>query len=234
MRQLFTFVVTAFLTALVGTAAGEGKSDGVCGRRDLAVTSASSRQLDEVCAALDEVQAFFAAIGFKVDPQVTIVFRKDTEGDAGDRHTHGNYNAVTRTIKLYERQQARPWGEAWPHVAATYLRHEVIHAAVVQLLASGKPDLPLEWHEFIAYAIQFELMESAVRERILERYASVVPVSALTEINRFTYGLADPDTFAVLAYRSYHAFGGSDLIRRLLAFEFVPMPIEMMMPFPPN
>lgn len=232
MRQLFTFVVTAFLIAVAGTAAVEGKSNGVCGRQDVAVTSASPRQLDEVCTAIDEVQAFFAAIGFKVDPQATIVFRKDNA--AADRHTHGNYNPVTRKIMLYEREQARPWGEAWPHVAATFLRHEVIHAAVVQLLASGKPDLPLEWHEFIAYAVQFELMDLAVRERILERYASVVPVSALTEINRFTYGLADPDTFAVLAYLSYQAFGGSDLIRRLLSFEFVPMPIEMMMPFPPN
>lgn len=234
MRQLLTFVVTAFLTALVCTAAGEGKSNGVCGRRDVSVTWANSRQIDEVCTAIDEVQAFFAAVGFKVDPQVTIEFAKDIGGGADHRHTHGNYNPMTRKIMLYEREQARPWGEEWTLVATTFLRHEVIHAAVVQLLASRKPDLPREWHEFIAYAVQFELMEPAVRERILTRYASVVPVSALTEINRFTYGLADPDTFAVLAYRSYLAFGGSDLIRRVLAFEFVPMPIEMMMPFPPN
>ncbi len=234
MRPLLTFVLTAFLTTFVGATVSEGKSNGVCGRPDLAVTSASSRQLDEVCTAIDEVQAFFAAIGFKVDPTVTIVFRRDDGRDADDRHTHGNYNPVTRQINLYARDQARPWGEPWPHVGTTFIRHELIHAAVVQLLASGKSGLPREWHEFVAYAVQFELMEPATRERILKHYTSVLPVSALTEINRFIYGLADPDTFAVLAYRSYHAFGGSDLIRRLLTFEFVPMPIEMMMPFPPN
>lgn len=177
---------------------------------------------------------YFDSVGFEIDVQVTVAFKGDIEAEGGHKHAHGSYEPGARAIKLYSREQARPWGEPWQNVRGSFIRHEVAHAAVVQILATRTMDLPREWHEFIAYAVQFELMEPAVRGRILERYSDVVPVPVLTQINPFTHGLADPDTFAVLVFKSYRKFGGRDLVRRLLTGDFAPMSLDRMMPFPPN
>ncbi len=228
------------LAAAVGTAAldggtaAQGRAAGTCDRGNVVVRLATPQQVREACEAISDVLTYFNGIGFEIDLQVTIAFRGDIEAEGGNKHAHGFYDAAAREIRLYAREQARPWGEAWQDVGGSFLHHEVTHAAVVQILGLRGSTLPHEWHEFVAYAMQLELMDPAIRDRILERYSEVTPVPALTQINSFTYGLADPDTFAVLAFKSYRRFGGRDLVRRLLTAEFVPTPVDRMMPFPPN
>lgn len=225
---------TVAATAFGNGTAAQGRAPGICIRGDVAVQSADPQQIREACEAVYDVLTYFDGLGFKIAPQVTIAFRGDIDAKEGHKHAHGSYDPATRAIRLYAREQAQPWGEPWPNVRGSFIRHEVAHAVVVQILAIRGSDLPREWHEFIAYAVQFELMEPAIRYRILERYSNVAPAPALTQINPFTHGLADPDTFAVLVFKTYHAFGGRDLVRRLLTAEFVPTPLERLMPFPPN
>ncbi len=228
------------LAAAVGTAAldsgtaAQSHAAGACSRENVVVQPATPQQVREACEAISDVLMYFEGLGFRIDLQVTVAFRGDVDAEGAHKHTHGSYDPAARAIRLYAREQARPWGEAWHDVSGSFLRHEVAHAAVVQILGIRGPALPREWHEFIAYAVQLELMESAIRDRILERYSKVAPARALTEINPFTHGLADPDTLAVLVFKSYRRFGGRDLIRRLLTAEFVPTPVDRMMPFPPN
>lgn len=233
LTLLWTLAVMVAATFDNGTAA-QSRAPGTCSRGDVLVQSANPQQIREACEAVSDVLTYFDGIGFKIDPRVTIAFRGDVYAKEGHKHAHGSYDPAARAIKLYGREQARPWGEPWQNVSGSFIRHEMAHAAVVQILAMRTTVLPREWHEFIAYAVQFELMEPAIRDSILERYSNVAPAPALTQINPFTHGLADPDTFAVLVFKSYRAFGGRDLVRRLLTAEFVPTPLERMMPFPPN
>ena len=234
LTLLWTLGATVGAAALDNGTDAQGRAPGTCSRGDVVVQSANPQQIREACEAVYDVLTYFDGIGFKIDPHVSIAFRGDVDAKGGHKHAHGSYDPAARAIKLYAREQARPWGEPWQDVRDSFIRHEVAHAAVVQILGIRGPALPREWHEFIAYAVQLELMESAIRDRILERYSKVAPARALTEINPFTHGLADPDTFAVLVFKSYRRFGGRDLIRRLLTAEFVPTPVDRMMPFPPN
>lgn len=205
-----------------------------CSRGKVVVQPVVPQHVHEACEAVLEVLSYFDSVGFEIDVQVTVAFKGDIEAEGGHMHAHGSYEPGARAIKLYSREQARPWGEPWQNVRGSFIRHEVVHAAVVQMLATRAMELPREWHEFIAYAVQFELMAPTVRDRILERYAHVVPVPALTQINPFTHGLADPDIFAVLVFKSYRKSGGRDLVHRLLTGDFVPTSLDGMMPFPPN
>lgn len=233
-RALALSVATAACVAFGGDFSARSQTKPTCDLQDIVLSAADASQAADVCAAVAEVQAFLTGIGFRFEPSLTIIFRKDIDAEAGDRHAHGFYHHASRKAVLYARERATPWGEPWSVVGSTFLRHEVVHAAVVQIVGMRKPELPPEWHEFIAYATQFELMAPKLRDRILERYARVEPFRTLTEINPFTYGMADPATFAVMVYKTYRTFGEKELIRRLLAAEFVPTPLELMMPFPPK
>lgn len=233
LKLLWTLVITV-AAATFDNGPAQGQAPGTCSRGDVIVQSADPQQIREACEAVSDVLTYFDDIGFKVDPHVSIAFWGDVDAKGGRKHAHGSYAPAARAIKLYAREQALPWGEPWQNVGGSFIRHEVAHAVVVQILAMRGLALPREWHEFIAYAVQFELMEPAIRDRILDRYSNVAPAPALTQINPFTHGLADPDTFAVLVFKSYRVFGGRDLVRRLLTAEFVPTPLERMMPFPPN
>lgn len=234
LNLLCALAATVGTAALDRGAAAQSRAAGACSRGNVVVQLATPQQVRAACEAIADVLMYFEGIGFRIDLQVTIAFRGDVDAEGAHKHTHGSYDPAARAIRLYAREQARPWGEAWHDVSGSFLRHEVTHAAVVQILGMRGPALPREWHEFVAYAVQLELMEPAIRDRILERYSEVVPVRALTEINSFTHGLADPDAFAMLVFKSYRRFGGRDLVRRLLTAEFVPTPVDRMMPFPPN
>ena len=234
LTLLWTLAVTVAAATFDNRTVAQSRAPGTCSRGDVFVQSANPQQIREACEAVSDVLTYFDGIGFKVEPHVSIAFWGDVDAKGGRKHAHGSYDPAARAIKLYAREQARPWGEPWQDVGGSFIRHEVAHAVVVQILAMRGLALPREWHEFIAYAVQFELMEPAIRASILERYSNLAPASALTQINPFTHGLADPDTFAVLVFKSYSVFGGRDLVRRLLTAEFVPTPLERMIPFPPN
>lgn len=54
-------------------------------------------------------------------------------------------------------------------------------------------------HEFIAYAIQSDLMDAQLLKELLAKYAETPAVEHLEQINEFTYGM-NPEGFAVAAY----------------------------------
>jgi hypothetical protein len=86
-----------------------------------------------------------------------------------------------------------------------------------------------EWHEFLAYAIQFEMMEPALRDKALDGFHEVRAFSHLGEINEFTYGM-NPEAFAVAAYKTYLDRGGSVFVGAVLRDEIkLPAPSY---PFP--
>ena len=104
------------------------------------------------------------------------------------------------------------WSEALEH---SFLRHELVHVAVWHFLGASAKSLPREWDEFIAYAVQLELMEPRLRDKVLASFSSVRAFDSATEVNEFLYGM-DPEAFAVAAYRTYRQGGGIRFISELL------------------
>lgn len=99
--------------------------------------------------------------------------------------------------------------------AFLFLRHELVHVAVWHFLGAAAKSLPREWDEFIAYAVQLELMEPKLRDKVLASFSSVRAFDSAAEVNEFLYGM-DPEAFAVAAYRTYRQGGGIRFISELL------------------
>lgn len=101
-----------------------------------------------------------------------------------------------------------------PALYRSLLVHEITHAVVSQTGTPGASSRVT--HEYLAYAMQFTLMEPELRRRILERYPVRGPVerSHLSEL----YLDLSPPRFAVKAYRHFTAAGnGCAFARKLLA-----------------
>lgn len=93
-------------------------------------------------------------------------------------------------------------------MTGSFLRHELAHIAVWQILGREAERLPHEWREFIAYAIQLDLLDP--------------------EVNEFTYGM-NPDVFAVGAYLTYSERGAERFVRAVARRDY---PAPFVDPFP--
>ncbi len=190
----------------------------------------SAEEEQAACAALDSVLGWFREIGFEPNLVATVhfkdaVFCDFTEGADGRAvcqvQVSGLFDLSRWTVEITSadsprRESRRPWGIDWgPEIAYSILQHELTHLAVAGVLGEGFSDLAAPWHEFIAYAVQFDLMDPDLRARILDGYPDIGPFSRPESINSTIYG-ADPDLFALRAWFYMRENGGSDLIRAIL------------------
>lgn len=192
-----------------------------CGYNDVVVIYGDTAELVAACDALNEVAAYFRAIGFEAAPVVSVEFADQPAEHAA---AHGYFDRPGARVVVYRAGAVRPWGLPWNlALAASFLRHELVHVMVWRVSSEPKR-LPREWHEFIAYAIQLDLMGTNVLDRVLASRADVQPFDSLLAVNEFTYGMG-PEAFAVAAYKTYRARGGAQLVQQLLTGEVVPPPV---------
>lgn len=195
-----------------------GEQRATCGYKDVVVVYKGTAELVTACDALNELTAYFRAIGFEVTPSGSLEFADHPVDIAG---SHGYFDHGAARVVVYRSALIRPWGRVWDHtMMASFLRHELAHMMVWRV-GKNAGHLPREWHEFIAYAIQFDLMEPKLLDRILASQANVQPFGGLLEVNEFTYGIG-PEYFAVAAYKTYLVRGKAQLIQQLLIGEIVP------------
>jgi len=205
---------------LAGTSTAQsshGERLSSCGYKEVAVYG-DTAELLAACDALNEVTAYFRAIGFEAAPTVSVEF-----ADQPADHTapHGYFDPAAARVVVYRSAAVLPWGLSWNlALAASFLRHELVHVMVWRVSREPKR-LPREWHEFVAYAIQLDLMGTNVLDRALASRADVQPFDDLLAVNEFTYGMG-PEAFAVAAYKTYRARGGAQLVQQLLAGRVVP------------
>jgi hypothetical protein len=197
-----------------------------CGYEQVTVSGASRRELAEVCKALGEVLAYFQGIGFRFEPKFSLYFRTGASADAVDSlRAHGYFDRRSSKINIFKGPRHRPWGlKGTPEIAASFLRHEMVHMALLRVLGNDYERIRKVWHEFIAYAVQIDLMPSSLRERILSRYPTTMAFASQEAVNEFTYG-ADTSQFSISAFKSYKANGGAQFVKKLIRFEIVPQPM---------
>lgn len=194
-----------------------------CANGRFEVIAATQSEAREMCGALTEVLNYFLAIGFSVDPSISVIVRAQPIAEAPlPPRMYGYFDVGGGQIVVVRSSETAPWGVKWgPVVAASFLRHEFVHMAVHRILHADHTRLRAEWHEFIAYAVQVALMDRTLRDSILATHTDVDAFDDLTAVNEFTYRM-DPDRFAISAYKTYLGQGGPDFVEKLLRFEIVP------------
>jgi len=201
------------------SAHGEERAN--CGYEGVEVRYEYRGNLDMVCQALADTVAYFRSIGFQVEPKFSLTFSRD-EGHSSGSLSYGHFEAPVSRIVVDLSSTIKPWGLDWSRqLAASFLRHELVHMAVWQIIGGDREHLPHEWHEFIAYAVQLDLMDRELLDKVLANAASVQAFTTLSQVNEFTYGM-NPDVFAVAAYRTYREQGAERFVGQLLRGEVVP------------
>lgn len=220
---LALLVLGAGVLAAPMSRGAEAAQRGVCGHPTFDVVFDDPAELDMACRALTDVTEYFRGIGFDV---IFIVLLHYTDHppdrSTDDASTHGYFDRGRSQIVLHRASDVSPWGLPWtPQLAGSFLRHELAHMAVWQIVGEDPSRLRREWREFIAYAVQLDLVEPQLREEVLAAQAQVRPFENLAEVNEFTSRM-DPDVFAVAAYRTYLARDSRAFVGQLLREEVVP------------
>ena len=203
----------------------EAKTNSTCGYRHVEVSKVQGTELATTCKALADVVTYFHNIDLDFDPIVSLKFRDkivEVSRSAPPGRSYGYFDERNDTIVMMRSSVAHPWGLDWnSELAASFLRHELTHMAVRLILGNDYGRLRPEWHEFIAYSVQFELMNPSLRNSILASHREVMEFPSLAGINEFTSRM-DPAIFSIASYKTYQHNGSEKLIRRLLRFEFQP------------
>lgn len=193
-----------------------------CGHPGISIDG-SRQETADTCRALSAVLAYFHDLGFDVTPSVRIFFKPSVwltmDGPGHERvRVSGLFDAKHKLIFATSwnsdlKLEREPWGIRWgPAIGYSILQHEFVHLVVGEIRKDG---LSRTWREFIAYAVEFELMESGLRKRVIANYPNIEPFRSPQNVNPFIYAF-DPDAFGLKAYLYTRANGGRAFIGRLL------------------
>jgi hypothetical protein len=199
-----------------------------CGFDDVKVKG-NAEEIAVACEALDGVLAYFVEAGYAIEPIVTVSFKEEVwyelDASTGRRiKVSGCFDLRRREIEITRwtidpATARRPWGLEWNRpIVASILKHEFVHMATTTILAEDHMRLGGAWHEFVAYAVQFALMEPAMRERVLASHKTLAPFESPWAINQLTYA-AEPDIFGLRSYLYAQERGGIALIKQILENE---------------
>lgn len=223
----------ALIAAVMAGMALPRCASAACGYETVSVTG-SAEEIEDACRALGEVLAYFSKIGLQPEPSVNIAFEDQAYIDtfrqtyeprkepAGRSPVSGYYDFRRKELQITSGRrdlprERKPWGIAWGRpIAYSILQHELVHAVVASLLGSGYQKLAKEWHEVIAYSVQFEVMDSELKRRVLANYPEARPFQFPENVNPVIYA-ADPDEFGVSAFLFTEANGGPRFVGEILA-----------------
>lgn len=228
-----SMIVPSALSWLILSSPGAlGQASTDCGHARIAANG-PEQDVARACDALSGVLGYFRRAGFDIAPEARITFRDRVMIDvynsrsrehAGRMQVTGYYDAARKLIEVTSgtnnsRNSREPWKQPWSaEISYSILQHELAHMATHRVLGARYRRLPRPWLEFIASAVQFELMSQELRASILASYSGMPRFQSTDQVNVLTYGF-DPDGFAVMAYLFAEANGGPAFIRRVLRDE---------------
>lgn len=198
-----------------------------CGYPEVSIAYSDAAELEIACGALADVGAYFRRAGFDIAPKFSLHFADRSAAHSFSQlSSHGYFNARQLQIVVYRTSDVSAWGLPWSQgLAISFLHHELAHMATWQVTDGDFTRLRREWHEFIAYVVQFDLMNPTLRADLLAKQSQVHAFDHLMQINEFTYHM-NPEVFAVAAYKMHLARGGAHFVGQLLRGEIVPPPLS--------
>ena len=194
-----------------------------CGHKGVSVEVMEPADLALACDALADVLAYFRSLGFDFQPRFSLTFADGKQTQSADGVVAYGYADLSSSVVLVRTSSdRRPWGLPWNRaMVGSFLRHELAHIGVWQILGPDARRLRHEWHEFLAYSIQLDLMDGPLVRTLLANFPDARAFGDLTEVNEFVYGM-NPDQFAVIAYLTYREKGAQAFVRQLLRGEIRP------------
>lgn len=218
--RAISFTVAA---AAATSAWSAGRHDVNCGHKGVSVEVTEPADLALACDALADVLAYFRSLGFDIQPKLSLTFADGKQPQSADGVVAYGYADLNSSVVLVRTSSdRRPWGLPWNRaMIGSFLRHELAHIAVWQILGPDARRLRHEWHEFLAYAIQLDRIDEPLLRALLANYPDARTFAEMSEVNEFIYGM-NPDRFAVMAYLTYREKGAQDFVRRLLRGEIRP------------
>ena len=182
---------------------------------------------------MGDIVGYFLSIGLAFEPRFSVKFVEPARKPAEGVVAYGHVDVRSSLVVVYSSSHRQPWGMPWNReLMGSFLRHELAHMAVWQVLGRDSGRLPHEWHEFIAYAVQLHLMDPE-RRKALANFSDIMAFADLSAVNEFTHGM-NPDAFAVAAYLTYREKGAEAFVRQLLRGEVVPPPFAPPFPIVPE
>lgn len=216
-------VLSFIVAAAVAPAWSADGDEGECGHKSVSVEFMDRADLALACDALADVLGYFHGMGFNFQPRFTVSFAEPAKGRSVEGVVAYGYTDLRSSVVVVHTWSYRaPWGLPWSRaMIGSFLRHEIAHIAVWQILGPNARRMRHEWHEFVAYAIQLDRMDGPLLRTLLANDPDARAFADLSEVNEFIYGM-NPDVFAIMAYLTYREKGGQEFVRRLLRGEIVP------------
>lgn len=207
------WVLVAIIAVIPGTAQAE------CGHQQLSVIGTQ----DEValtCKALVIVSDYFKGLGEPDVPTLVVRFEESVQfpGDS-NLNLAGLFQGEQGTIDVVRPSSTHAgrvlhWNQPWSQeLARSILEHELAHAFAYSI---GGKQLDYVWNEFVAYAVQFDVMEPELKARIFASYPNATPYEKTAMVCDLAY-LVDIDSFAVRSYLTAEARGGRNFVGDVLS-----------------
>lgn len=173
---LACILMAAGMTSIVTQSPGSEQCAD-CGLPGVDVVYQDPTELGAACAAVTEIIAYFRSMGFDIAPQFSLHFVDHAIDRAPQLFSaHGYFDGPQSRVVIYRSSDAGAWELPWSQkMAASFLGHELAHMAIWKTFKGDSARLPREWHEFIAYAIQIDLMDRQLRSELLAQQAHVQP-----------------------------------------------------------
>jgi hypothetical protein len=200
-----------------------------CGHDGLVITGTADETAD-ACRALSKVLDRFEAYGHSIQPAFSLSFEPHVSIDL----LNASDGSVTETVEVsgyYDNRRdaihvasgsrrsdktRAPWGIEWSQpIASSILEHELAHAVMADLLGPDYNRVGRAHHENVAYVIQFDVMDPALRSRILSTHPTVDAFPGREAVNGVAHDI-DPEAFGIRAYRFSQTEDGELLVRQVL------------------
>jgi hypothetical protein len=194
-----------------------------CRSSHIQVHNATRFELQSSCDSLRKVVLLFKKAGIEITPEIKIFFEKQAEVTINGETipVHGyfddeNFEIHITSFNSHRNSNLTPFGLKWDlNQSSSYVLHEMTHLAIATELGKNKFKIKREWHEFLAYAVQIELMHSDLKKMILAKYSKTKAFESPNSVNSLIYEM-DPEMFGVKAYKSMEDWGGSQFLSKIL------------------
>lgn len=204
-----------------------------CNRANVEIQYNDSLDYEHACKAINKIIEKFQEFNFESNAPINIHFQEKvavsyTNEDTGEVIEHRVYALYDSTLNLiqiskFDSDYIRS-RKAFDYLDVTRSMHESIivhelahrylHLFYQNVLGSDNPDHAT--HEFFAYTIQIDLLNTYEKNAVLSLWPESVMDSDLS-VNSIIHG-AHPHKFGVMAYRYSQ---DNDILERILSGNFI-------------
>lgn len=182
------------------------------------------------CKAASVVQELFQSIGHpvvlntKVDHVAEVYVPYTSHAGVIYKKSRGVFYATENRVEVERAPDTLSSGDLFGDFYFTIIVHELIHAAVAEILPEDYKSINTGQHELLAYCGQYHTMSSSVRNK------NLAPVSSTFgneyQINNLVYFASDPAVYAAMSVAYCEKHGINQVFRKILSLKSLQINID--------